>query len=195
LLSSFIKSRANGLSPRTITDYKYRLNHFIGYPLTSQGIKDFLDNLTCKNGKWNYYKCIRALVNWLFRNKYIPENLITLVEVPKRQKKLLPAITEAQYHNLLQQCPERDKAIISLLWYSGMRVSEAASVKASDFNWNEGTVVVLGKGDRFRKCLSGNFVVKKWFSEMLSISEMGHFLNRTLWYNQAALTSSLRPWL
>jgi len=31
--------------------------------------------------------------------------------------------------------------------------------------------------------------------EVLSISEMGHFLNRTLWHNQAALTSSLRPWL
>jgi len=30
---------------------------------------------------------------------------------------------------------------------------------------------------------------------MLSISEMGHFLNRTLWHNQVALTSSLRPWL
>jgi phosphotriesterase-related protein len=30
---------------------------------------------------------------------------------------------------------------------------------------------------------------------MLSISEMGHFLNRTLWHDQAALTSSLRPWL
>jgi len=30
---------------------------------------------------------------------------------------------------------------------------------------------------------------------VLSISEMGHFLNRTLWHNQAALTSSLRPWL
>ena len=28
---------------------------------------------------------------------------------------------------------------------------------------------------------------------LLSISEMGHFLNRTLWDNQAALTSSLRP--
>ncbi len=28
---------------------------------------------------------------------------------------------------------------------------------------------------------------------LLSISEMGHFLNRTLWHNQAALTSSLRP--
>jgi len=31
--------------------------------------------------------------------------------------------------------------------------------------------------------------------ELLSISEMGHFLNRTHWYNQAASTSSLRPWL
>ena len=32
----------------------------------------------------------------------------------------------------------------------------------------------------------------KW---LLSISEMGHFLNRTLWHNQAALTSSLGIWL
>jgi site-specific recombinase XerD len=30
---------------------------------------------------------------------------------------------------------------------------------------------------------------------LLSISEMGHFLNRTLFDNQAALASSLRPWL
>jgi DNA helicase-2/ATP-dependent DNA helicase PcrA len=30
---------------------------------------------------------------------------------------------------------------------------------------------------------------------VLSISEMGHFLNRTLCHNQVALTSSLRPWL
>jgi Uri superfamily endonuclease len=30
---------------------------------------------------------------------------------------------------------------------------------------------------------------------VLSISEMGHFLNRTLFDNQTALASSLRPWL
>lgn len=30
---------------------------------------------------------------------------------------------------------------------------------------------------------------------LLSISGMGHFLNRTLWHNQAALTSSLGFWL
>jgi len=45
-----------------------------------------------------------------------------------------------------------------------MRLSEAAGVKVKDFNWNEGTVIVLGKGNRYRKALAGNGVVKDWFS-------------------------------
>jgi len=44
-----------------------------------------------------------------------------------------------------------------------MRLSEAANVKDSDFNWEEGTVVVLGKGNRYRKALAGNGMVKDWF--------------------------------
>ncbi len=31
--------------------------------------------------------------------------------------------------------------------------------------------------------------------KVLATSEMGHFLNRTLLYDQVVLTSSLRPWL
>ena len=46
-----------------------------------------------------------------------------------------------------------------------MRLSEAASAKAQDFNWEEGTVVVLGKGNRYRKALAGNGVVKNWFTK------------------------------
>ncbi len=44
-------------------------------------------------------------------------------------------------------------------------VSEAARVTAKDFNWDEGTVIVLGKGNRYRKALSGNGIVKDWFGE------------------------------
>jgi len=36
-------------------------------------------------------------------------------------------------------------------------------------------------------------IYKVFDDKVLSISEMGHFLNRTLWYDQAASTSSLRP--
>ena len=54
--------------------------------------------------------------------------------------------------------------MLSFLWYSGTRLSETVNVKASDFNWEEGTAVVLGKGNRFRECLAGNGIVREWFS-------------------------------
>jgi len=102
----------------------------------------------------------------MYRNDYITENVIEKISPPKTQKKLLSAISKEQLNILLEHCRcERDKALISLLWYSGMRISEAVSVRAKDFNWSEGTVVVLGKGNKFRKCLSGNGIVKRWFSE------------------------------
>jgi site-specific recombinase XerD len=50
-----------------------------------------------------------------------------------------------------------------------MRISEAVKVKAGDFNWKEGTVVVLGKGNRYRKCLAGNGLVRQWFNEHESL--------------------------
>ena len=46
-----------------------------------------------------------------------------------------------------------------------MRISEAINIKASDFNWEEGFVIVLGKGNRYRKFLAGNGLIKQWFSE------------------------------
>ena len=61
------------------------------------------------------------------------------------------------------QC-ERDRALINFLWYSGTRLSEAVNVKAKDFSWEVGTVVVLGKGNRYRKALAGNGIVREWFS-------------------------------
>ncbi|MFH1381540.1 MAG: tyrosine-type recombinase/integrase [Chloroflexota bacterium] len=85
---------------------------------------------------------------------------------PKIQKRLLPAISREQLEVVLNHCLcERDKALVSLLWYSGMRISEAVNLKATDFNWTEGTVMVLGKGNRFRKCLAENGLVKQWFSQ------------------------------
>jgi len=85
--------------------------------------------------------------------------------VPKVQRKLLHAVSKEQLDSLLAHCHfDRDKALISFLWYSGVRLSEAANVKASDFNWGEGTVIVLGKGNKYRKALAGDGLVRQWFS-------------------------------
>jgi site-specific recombinase XerD len=138
----------------------------VGYDLTPDGVGLYLKSLTCKNAKLRFYQSLKILFRWLLRNDYISDNAIEKVSPPKTQKKLLAAISKEQLGILLDNTlTERDKAVINFLWHSGLRVSEAARVRAKDFNWHEGTVIVLGKGNRYRKALAGNGTVRQWFNE------------------------------
>ena len=162
-LDDFIKSRASGTSPKTIKVYHLALDNFIGYPITPEGINIYLNSLTCGNAKHNYYRVIKTLCRWLYHTDQLPTNPIEKVLPPRRQKRLLPAISKDQLDILVSNAiTDRDKVTLNLLWYSGMRLSEAANVKAQDFNWEEGTVIVLGKGNRYRKALAGNGTVRDW---------------------------------
>jgi len=166
LFDEFLESRPQGISQRTVESYHYTLTGFIGYSLTAEGIRQYLNSLSCRNGKLKFYSCLRTLFGWLHQNDHIPTDSIKRVPPPKTQKKLLSAINLEQRDILLTYChSERDKALIDLLWYSGMRISEAVNVRTSDFNWEEGTVIVLGKGNKYRKCLAGNGVIRQWFSK------------------------------
>jgi integrase/recombinase XerD len=181
LLEKFIKSRASGSSKKTLEIYQLTLGGFIGYPLTPEGINRYLDSLTCGNAKHNYYRCIKTLCRWLYHTDQLPTNPIEKVLPPRRQKKLLPAISKEQLEVLVNHAlTERDKVTLNLLWYSGVRLSEAANVKARDFNWQEGTMVVLGKGNRYRKALAGNGVVQQWFSSHDSLGITPHGIQTML---------------
>ena len=48
-------------------------------------------------------------------------------------------------------------------------------MRASDFDWDKETVVILGKGNRYRKALAGNGIVKQWFDihDTFEISKAG----------------------
>ena len=75
LLNIFLESRRRGNSAHTILYYQRYLARFIiNYELTPEGINTFLTNLDCNaGGKFAYYRAIRALCNWLFRNDYLIE--------------------------------------------------------------------------------------------------------------------------
>ncbi|MFC2018253.1 tyrosine-type recombinase/integrase [Chloroflexota bacterium] len=170
LLDKFISSRASDTSSKTIALYHLALDNFLGYPLTPEGINNYLSSLTCGNAKHNYYRCIKTLCRWLYHTNQLPYNPIEKVLPPRRQKKILPAISKEQLEVLVKHAlTERDKAILNLLWHSGMRVSECACVKAKGFNWEEGTVIILGKGNRFRKAIAGNGIVRDWFTNYDSL--------------------------
>ena len=110
LLLKFLNSRASGTNPKTIELYHYALDRFIGYPLAPEGIKSYLDSLTCRNGKLNYYRCIKTLCRWLYNNNHILTNPTEKVLPPRRQKKLLSAINKEKLDTLLNNAlPERDR--------------------------------------------------------------------------------------
>jgi integrase len=146
IFTKFLESRPSGINPRSIEAYNYTLKGFIGKPVTAQAISAYLNSLSCDNGRLKFYSCLRALCNWLYLNDYLTDNPIKKVAKPRTKEKILSTVSKEQLRVLTEHCRhERDKAFISFPWYSDMRLSEAINVRASDFNWCEGTVTVLGK--------------------------------------------------
>jgi len=153
LLSEFLNSRRQGISPRTLEFYEACLTPFIShYDLTPQDIICFLSNLNCRNGKNAYYRAIRAFCNWLYRQGHIKDNPITKVDPPKMTKVILPSLTHEQVDYLINAAETiRDKAIISLFADSGIRLHELLSIKEQHIDWETQTVIIWGKGGKQRK--------------------------------------------
>ena len=149
LLDEFIKSRRQGLSRRTVLFYQMCLSKATDIDLTPGGINDFLASLTCGNGKFAYYRAVRAFCKWAYKAERIDENPIDKIDPPKVARKILPSVTSEQMAILLSTCDTpRDKVIVSLLFDSGLRLSELCSIKANDIDWAANTICVIVKGNR-----------------------------------------------
>jgi len=161
LLSNFLNSRRQGLSPRTIEFYEGYLNKaipVIGVNVLGQDVTHFLNSLQCSNGgKHAYFRALRAFYGWLYSRKsgydLNPQNNpILIVEPPKVERKILPSLTTEQIDTLINVADNlRDKCIISLLADSGIRLNELANIKAQDIDWESYTITVWGKGNKQRK--------------------------------------------
>jgi site-specific recombinase XerD len=104
---------------------------------------------------------------------YTQDKIIGKVPTPKVTWKILPAISKEQLGILLNYCHcKRDMALISFLWCSGTRLSEAANIKAQDFNWAKGTVMILGKGNKYRRALAGNGLLSRGSTIYFSVTRV-----------------------
>ena len=73
LLTKFLSSRRQGISPQTIEFYECYLTYarsVVGIDIAGQEIKRFIDNLSCSNGgRHAYCRVLRAFYNWLYSPK------------------------------------------------------------------------------------------------------------------------------
>ena len=103
-----------------------------------------------KYSKNSLYLAIKAISSFF---KYKGLNMAKYLKAPKRPKSIPKYLTEEEVKMLLKSAQNnpRDYAILSLLAYSGLRVSELCNLRVEDVDLNERVVYVnSGKGDKDR---------------------------------------------
>lgn len=99
---------------------------------------------------------MRRLFQYLYREKLRDEDPSALLSSPKLPQRLPKDLSEAQVERLLQapsvELPIelRDKAMLELLYATGLRVSELVGLTVSDVSLRQGVVRVIGKGNKER---------------------------------------------
>lgn len=98
----------------------------------------------------------KTFFKFLKREEIILEDPIKFLDVPRIPLKLPTVLTEKEAIILLETPKtkthegKRDKAVLEMLYGSGLRASELCSLKLSDFHFHEGIVRVMGKGNHER---------------------------------------------
>jgi integrase/recombinase XerD len=99
---------------------------------------------------------IRMLFRFLVREKLLPLDVTQTIDTPRLWRTLPHALDYGEVERLLD-VPDvrttlglRDKAILELIYATGLRVSEVANVKINDINFEAGFLRALGKGNKER---------------------------------------------
>jgi integrase/recombinase XerD len=99
---------------------------------------------------------MRRLFQHLYREKLRDDDPTALLSSPKLPQRLPKDLSEAQVESLLQapstEIPLelRDKAMLELLYATGLRVSELVGLTLNDVSLRQGVVRVIGKGNKER---------------------------------------------
>lgn len=99
---------------------------------------------------------IRSFYQFLVRDNYLAKDPSIHLETPKIEKRLPKVLSIQEVERLLegpdmrQPAGIRDKAMLELLYATGIRVSELVQLQCSDVNLDMGFVKCMGKGSKER---------------------------------------------
>ena len=172
LVESFLNylSVERSLSKNTILSYRRDLEKYIHYlkdyninslsQTVRKNISDFMFSL--KDGGLSAVSIARNLVaikvlyRFLVRERILTTDPSSLLDSPKLWKKIPDVLSGLEVEALLE-APDlktarglRDKAILELMYATGLRVSEAVNLKTQDVNFDVGFLRCIGKGAKER---------------------------------------------
>ena len=181
-VSEFINYLAveRGLAQNTLESYGRDLRQFQSYlqdskidfmkDLNRGTILTYLSNLQTRGKAVSTISrnlaAIKSFYQYLVRERYLEKDPAAHLESPKLEKKLPKVLSVHEVEELLKQPSStlpaglRDKAMLELLYATGIRVSELISLNISDVNLDMGYIKCYGKGSKERIVPLGSIAAK-----------------------------------
>ena len=162
-------------SPYTVRNYTTDLLGFFEFLRTKgfdslegidkHALRDYLSHLMAqgfaKASIARKLSAIRSFYRYLLREKIVSTNPLETTSSPKLDKRLPSFLTQEEVKQLLEAPDlskpqgQRDRAILELLYASGLRVSELVKLDLGDINLESREIRVFGKGSKERVVLMG----------------------------------------
>ncbi|HCP15881.1 MAG TPA: tyrosine recombinase XerD [Peptococcaceae bacterium] len=99
---------------------------------------------------------MKSFFKYMIRHDLVPENPLSSISLTKQQRKLPRYLDVDEMVQVIEmpdcatEAGSRDRAIMEILYGSGLRVMELVGLKVTDLNLSAGAVHVMGKGGRER---------------------------------------------
>jgi len=171
---TFLRDVKN-LSGNTLSSYRGDLEHFTDFldrmdvdclaDVDHRMLRSFLANQQARGYSRSTIArrcaCLRSLFRFLTDADIIDSNPATTLSFPVKGRDVPRFLTEAEVEVLACESGAageqglRDRAIIELLYATGIRVSELCALVTLDVDFASGVLRVVGKGDRERSVLAG----------------------------------------
>ena len=158
-----------GLSQNTVSSYKNDITSFVAWlnkknidelkatPIDINNYISYLFNNGLKSSSINRkISSIKHFYLFLLKKKIINNSPADETSTPKQEKYLPTSMSEDEVECLLSspksssKIERRDKAMIEILYATGMRISELVNLKLTDIDFNRSVLKVLGKGSKER---------------------------------------------
>ncbi len=175
LAKNSVESYERDLAKLTIWAEK---NQFDLLELTRRDLREWLIDLAGKNlsenSKRRIISALRGFYKFLQFDGHIKKNPAEDLIAPQKSSYLPKFLNQTDIENLLA-APDvsteiglRNRAILELMYACGLRVSEAANLKLSDADVDQGILTCTGKGNKTRRIPIGKSAIE-WLVNYLVV--------------------------
>ena len=152
-----------GYSKNTIASYKLDLDKFRQYfknksinNINNNELKEYIKSLKLNEKSISRtISCLKSFYKFLIIEKVVKNNPTDGLYMPKIKKSLPNIMSVDDVTNLLNielndHYSYRNKAMLELMYATGLRVSELVELKISDIDFNDDIIRIMGKGSKER---------------------------------------------